>query len=410
MTELNDNEFDATFRKKVFDADPQFEEAAWDKMEQKLNRRDRVVFFRKAGALCLLLLIGFGGFMLLDKDAVKTQVAIVNKNKSVPVIQVPETSRPVMTRIDTEIVKVDVDRAVVEMKKTNVFVVARYRGGQGVSKQDVLKQDVLRKDGEIQSPQHPSALVTDKNIDSTSDNVLVQSTPQLKADSTVTALSGSDVAATAIASVVKKQKAKRRSPLPISLSLSVGPEFNSTGAMVGGKTGFSGGIGVSIGLFKRISLQTGLKYSVKDYGADSYEYSFRNPKIKAIVSEIDASCAVLEIPLIASYRIMEDHRKSIDINAGMSSYIMLSEDYTFSYTAESGFKDRVQHFSGKNQHYFGVVDLSATYYVKLKKEKFKLGLEPFVKIPLTGVGEGRVNLKSSGVSLKLRYDLGKKFN
>ena len=392
MMELNDNEFDASFRKRVFDADPQFEEAAWDKMEQKLNRRDRVVFFRKAGAFCLLLLIGFGSFMLWDKEGDKTQGATV-KNKTAPVIQVPDLGRPVIeTNIEPKVGEVEADRAVAEIKKTNVFVGAGYRGKQGV-------QSTL-----------PSAVIADKNIDSASGHVLAQSTPQpkSKADSTVTALPGSDVPA--IASVLKKQKNKRRNPLPVSLSLSVGPEFNSSSAMVGGRTGFTGGIGVSIGFFKRISLQTGLKYSVKEYGADNYEYSFRNPRIKSIISEVDASCAVLEIPLIASYHVMEDNRKSIDINAGISSYIMLSEDYTYKYTAESGFKDRLQHISGKNQHYFGVVDLSATYYVKLKKEKFKLGLEPFIKIPLTGVGEGKVNLKSSGVSLKLRYDLGKKFN
>jgi hypothetical protein len=407
MMELNDNEFDATFRKKVFDADPQFEEAAWDKMEQKLKRRERVVFFRKVGVVCLLLLICFAGFMQLDQKGVKkTQDVTVKKDKVVPLIQLPETNRTAI-EINTEPKTVSADTEAAASGKKTAKVEAWFMG-----KQDLLKQNELKQDVVIQSPINQSTIVSGKTIDSASGTTLAQSTglPKAKVDTTVTALSGSDVAATAIASVLKKQKNKRRNPLPISLSLSAGPEFNSSGAIVGGKTGFSGGIGVSIGVFKRISLQTGLKYSVKDYGTDNYGYSFKNPRIKSIISEIDASCAVLEIPLIASYQVMEDSRKSIDINAGMSSYFMLKEDYTFRYTAESGIKDRVQHVSGKNQHYFGVVDLSATYYVKLKKKKFKLGLEPFVKIPLTGVGEGRVNLKSSGVSLKLRYDLGKKIN
>lgn len=65
--ELNDNEFDATFRKKVFDADPQFEEAAWDKMERKLKRRDRIVFFRKSALVLLALLAGVWGVIILLK-------------------------------------------------------------------------------------------------------------------------------------------------------------------------------------------------------------------------------------------------------------------------------------------------------------------------------------------------------
>ncbi|MNL67379.1 hypothetical protein D3C87_1919530 [compost metagenome] len=107
---------------------------------------------------------------------------------------------------------------------------------------------------------------------------------------------------------------------------------------------------------------------------------------------------------------LDDVKKSIDINAGVSSYFMLKEDYTYRYTAGSGIDDRLQEYRNKNQHYFGVADLSATYYVKLRKERLRLGLEPYIKIPLTGVGEGKVNLKSSGLSLKLRYDLGKKNN
>jgi hypothetical protein len=48
--------------------------------------------------------------------------------------------------------------------------------------------------------------------------------------------------------------------------------------------------------------------------------------------------------------------------------------------------------------------------MKLKNNNLKIGIEPFVKIPLSGVGEGNINLKSSGISLKLRYDLDKKNN
>jgi hypothetical protein len=70
--ELNDNEFDAAFRKRVFDADPQFEEAAWDKMEGKLKRRERIVLFRKGTVvLSLLLLIGLIGYYSFDKKTEK---------------------------------------------------------------------------------------------------------------------------------------------------------------------------------------------------------------------------------------------------------------------------------------------------------------------------------------------------
>ncbi len=87
---------------------------------------------------------------------------------------------------------------------------------------------------------------------------------------------------------------------------------------------------------------------------------------------------------------------------------MLKENYVFKYLPSTGRKDRVSEFTNANQHFFSVLDLSATYNIKLKSKKFALGFEPYIKIPLGGIGEGNVPLKSSGVSLKLRYDLNKK--
>lgn len=383
--EWNDSEFDAAFRKKVIDADLQFEEAAWDKMEQKLQRRDRVVFFRKAGAVCLLLLIGFAGYLMVNTHPAKDAGRKLVKSRSAgpAVVAVPETNTKVNESTSAD--------------QSGLVPALVYSKGSV----DKTAADSVGKDSVVQpAPQQ----------------VLVQLQavrPEKKsnqADSGISASTGTDVLPAAVASVVKKRKASRGSALPMRLSFSIGPEFNSAAALIGGKKGFSAGLGFSLGIAKRVTLQTGLKYSMKDYAADNYAYQFRNPRVKDLVTKVDASCAVLEVPLQASYTFWDDASKSIDVNVGVSSYFMLKEDYTYRYAEGSGISDRYQEYSNRNQHYFGVADLSATYYIKLKKERLQLGLEPYVKIPLTGVGEGKVNLKSSGLALKLRYDLGKKNN
>ncbi len=390
--ELNDNEFDAAFREKVFGADPQFEESAWNNMEQKLRRRDRLVFFRKAAVLCLLLLVAFGAYMRMEQRPEKKTHSIAQKSKPKPGKPVPETERlATETSPSTETSGAfKVTRSATRTHPSAVFI------------------DTLRE-------MTDSATRLATNGINAAVPVIALDRPQsvmtiVVPDSNAVALPGREIMAPSVASIVKKQKVKGAHSLPISLSLSAGPEFNSSGALLGGKKGFSAGVGIGIGIAKKLSLQAGLRYSAKSYAADKYEYKFGNDKIASLISEVDASCAVLEIPIQASYTLFENASKSIDINAGMSSYFMLKEDYNFRYTAASGFEDRLQRFRNKNQHYFGVVDLSATYYIKLKKEKVRLGLEPYVKIPVTGVGEGRVNLKSNGLSIKLRYELGKKTN
>lgn len=398
--ELNDNEFDAAFREKVFGADPQFEEAAWNKMEQLLRRRDRMVFFRRAAALCLLFLVAFGGYVLVEQQPERKINSAAQKNKPKPGKPVPETERlATKTTSSTE--------------TAGAFKVARsaIRINQpfatSINQPDVF-MDTARKMMDTLAPLGTNGITTGAPVLALDRPKPL--TPAINADSNAVALPGSDVPVPSVASIVKKQKVKRAHRLPMSLSLSAGPEFNSSGSLIGGKKGFSAGVGIGIGIAKRVTLQTGLRYSAKSYAADRYEYKFGSDRIQSLISEVDASCAVLEIPIQASYTLFENSNKSIDINAGMSSYFMLKEDYNFRYTAASGYGDRLRQFRNRNQHYFGVVDLSATYYIKLKKEKLRLGLEPYVKIPVTGVGEGRVNLKSNGLSIKLRYELGKNKN
>lgn len=381
--ELNDKEFDATFRQKVFDADPQYEEAAWNKMEQKLNKRDRAIFYRKSAAILLLLLIGFSVYTAIDYRPLKSTGSMIAKKQTI------KSVKPLQ-----EVDKKD------DVKEKMVTKTVEPNAIPNIGKN--VKPTVVEP---ISIPVYTPLMDSLNNSNLTP--VLAQS-EVIQADSNAVASSDTDLVPASISSVIKKQKKARGKTLPMSLSLSAGPEFNSSSSIVGGRTGFSAGIGFSVGIAKRLTLQTGLKYSAKDYAADSYEYQFKSERFKSIISEVYASCAVLEVPLQVSYNVLDDFNRSIDLNAGMSSYFMLKEDYTYRYTAASGFEDRFQQINGKNQHYFGVVDLSATYYVKLKKERFRLGFEPFVKIPLVGVGEGRVNLKSSGVSLKVRYDLGKK--
>lgn len=355
-----------------------------------------MVFFRKTTALCLLILIAFGGYFISIKqgsEKSKPSIAKQGKSKFLPQTTIETTLTP-----DTD-----------QTHTTGIVNHLFYNSGNTVKQEGISA--VIKDDPEnavVQDAGLPVVLRDSLPVKTLATNVVVQPGVLLRQDSSLVATTGSDVEPASVAAIVKKKKIKGPGHWPVSLSLSLGPEFNSSASLIGGKKGFSTGIGFSIGLAKRLRLHTGVKYSTKAYGTDGYDYAFRNENIKPMISRVEASCEVLEIPLQASFTVMEDNHRSIDLNAGMSSYFMLKEDYTFKYTEASGYKDRFQEVNNENQHYFGVIDLSATYYIKLKKEKFRLGVEPYVKIPVTGVGEGNVNLKSSGVALKLRYDLGKK--
>jgi len=87
---------------------------------------------------------------------------------------------------------------------------------------------------------------------------------------------------------------------------------------------------------------------------------------------------------------------------------MLKEKYLFEYTPESGINDFLLEKTNANQSYFGVASISATYKFKPTNQNIRFGIEPYAKLPLGGVGEGKVKLKSSGIALTMTYGITKK--
>jgi hypothetical protein len=88
---------------------------------------------------------------------------------------------------------------------------------------------------------------------------------------------------------------------------------------------------------------------------------------------------------------------------------MLQEKYELEYynqdTGEPYFREiKVQ---GANQHYFGIVNFSIGYERKLGRQ-MGIQVEPYFKVPFSGVGEGDVSLKSTGIFVGLKYYPGKR--
>ena len=52
--------------------------------------------------------------------------------------------------------------------------------------------------------------------------------------------------------------------------------------------------------------------------------------------------------------------------------------------------------TNENKHYFSVVTLSGGYQYKLNN-RFSFIAEPYVKIPLSGIGLGKIKLNSTGI-------------
>jgi hypothetical protein len=185
------------------------------------------------------------------------------------------------------------------------------------------------------------------------------------------------------------------------LSLSAGPDLSATEARNPGKVKLLAGAGLGYSYKDRFTLRTGFYTSRKVYSAMPDDYYPPDNSFWAyypFMEKIDADCKVYEIPVSLSYQFGHTAKDHWFASAGLSSYLMKKETYKYyyKYTQSGPTVKNTWTLRNKNNHYFSVMTLSGGYQRNLGKT-FSLTAEPYVKIPLGGVGYGKVKLKGAGM-------------
>jgi Chain length determinant protein len=156
------------------------------------------------------------------------------------------------------------------------------------------------------------------------------------------------------------------------------------------------GAGISYQVSNSVAISAGFYVANKKYTATPTQYKttgYVNPMLKSI----DALCKVYEIPLTIHYNSKTVKKHNWFGAVGISSFLMKKEDYNYLYVRPNGTTWTYNHFvSNKNNHYFSVLTLSAGYQYTLNKHLALLA-GPYLKIPLGGIGDGAVKLKSAGL-------------
>jgi hypothetical protein len=210
----------------------------------------------------------------------------------------------------------------------------------------------------------------------------------------------------ASASKVKKAKSGIKKNNSFFLSLSTGPDISFPGLDDLGKTKLIAGAGIGYTFKNKFTLRAGFYTGRKIYSAQPYQYhTTGTPNPNYTLERVDADCRVYEIPILLSYNFNHSVRQSWFATAGVSSYLMKRETYDYHYKSSTGQVYTHQWtFRDENKHYFSVLTLSGGYQRKINST-FSLMAEPYIKIPMVGVGSGKVKLNSAGVLLSVGINL-----
>jgi hypothetical protein len=439
---MQSEEFDNRIREAADHHHPAYDEQAWMKMEklldkhlpQKKDDRRRFIFF-----LLLFLLIGGGitGLLLFGNKGKKDHPVAITSQQPVqpakpitPVDNTPAVNQEEPTGTGTAVTDNDNENTIAGNNRNTTAPFSLSASDQ--------RGPVSQGKRKTQQPAVNPAITPADNSKTTNelpgdDNKLPFGTSTAKPKATASG----DIPAVALTTVTepgtkqnpitgadlkkittttaplkkeeaKEEKATAQTPVRLkakrsssfSLNFSAGPDLSIVGSGKTGKMNLLAGIGLGYTYKDRVTIRTGFYSGSKIYSAAPGDYHapavfyYYYPNLE----KIDANCRVYEIPLSVSYHFGRDQKQDWFVSSGVSSYLMKKETYNYFYkqSPTSPTISRERTLLGVNKHYFSMLTVSGGYERHISKA-MTIAVEPYLKLPLTGVGYGKVMLKSSGV-------------
>ena len=179
-----------------------------------------------------------------------------------------------------------------------------------------------------------------------------------------------------------------------------GQDVNGVGSFQQAKLGTKAGVMFNAAVIGKFTVSTGSVYSETPYAASYANYHFPYD-FKTDPQNISANCTMLDIPLNVGYQVFNNEHNSISIGTGLSSYIMLQQNFTFNYANAP----TTSYSMPNNESYlFKIVNFNATYERQISS-KAGIMVQPYLKLPLADVGYSQVKLQTTGLALGLTWNL-----
>ena len=202
----------------------------------------------------------------------------------------------------------------------------------------------------------------------------------------------------------KKSPKQTTSKFPFSVSLMGGADWTTVKFTHKEQAGYNAGLTFTWHFAKNFSVTTGAVYMKKNYSADGKDY--HPPKgywtNYITLDEVNGSCWMIDIPLNLRYDFATGKKSSFFGSAGASTYLMDKESYTYHYWNNGNYYKRHWENNDNSNHVFSILNLSAGYEKTVTKN-ISAQIEPYIKLPMAGIGFGNMQMSSYGLNFAIRY-------
>lgn len=204
----------------------------------------------------------------------------------------------------------------------------------------------------------------------------------------------------------KKDKPNKRSPRHFYAGIIAGPDVSTVKLQSVKKVGFGFGIVTGYQFNKRWSVESGLLLDKKYYSTNGKYFNTKNIALPnhIQIDHADGACNMYMIPVNIRYNFKKKSGSGWFASAGVSSYLMKKEDYTYDITRYGISYSSDYTYNESRNTFSAVLNLSGGYTHKLGKMG-DLRIEPYIKLPLRKVGIGSLPLQSAGVYIGLTKNI-----
>jgi translation initiation factor 2 beta subunit (eIF-2beta)/eIF-5 len=186
-----------------------------------------------------------------------------------------------------------------------------------------------------------------------------------------------------------------------------GPQISEVKGQGMRKAGIDIGITGGYRFIRNLSAETGVIFSRKYYFSSGRHFHMPKedpampPDMKVL--SIEGSSHVFEIPVKLKYDILQKGKASLFSSVCISSYIMTKEKNNYQLIMNGNPGQMTGNYKSTNRYMAAAFTISAGYEHKTGKRSI-IRLEPYIQIPIKGIGVGSMPVTSAGLHIGIIWN------
>lgn len=421
-----DNELTDLIKKTLSEHEESYVEGAWENFIYQQKRRRRVLYWRISSSVAACLLLGLlfisipGGDPARQKGTPAQITAENTTERKEDISQIKESTQKSAGYNATGMVNISENAGDVDNSKNSV------------KNKKKTPQTVSEKSSrELIAENMPEKMVTENPAVTDKENIVKATTPDKGEE--VTTLQKNEPSEKGVAIQEKEKqeytydiresddiRGKNLKKKKVLLGFNLSPGINSTST--GASFNYAGGVNLEIALMPELSLSTGVQI---EHQTVETVNSVSNAAIPS--DHMNANLTNLDIPINITWRFLTKgagkDRYSYYISGGVSSLAYLGERYVKTtyrqevreqvnmVASEAKMTYQLENFattSENKEEPFNAFDVAGRINLIFGIERkisqdLNLHIEPYIKIPLSGLGSENMKFMTSGITCKISF-------